>query len=478
MYDYLIVGAGPAGLFFADRCQELDPSARIGIVDSGVSLQKRGCPLVDSGNCRQCKTCLAVYGSGGAGMYSDGKLSSYPAGSGLARHLGCEETVIDLNRRVLGRIAGAVDDFGSRSSQASNSSVSSLAAFAKDTGAHLKSYDVVHLGTEGIQAFCIRYENELAERGIDFRWRHRVVATARHADAFAIAVQRPGSRAETLRAHRLVLATGKASGLTIRRHFASLGVGFHHNQIELGVRVEVRRDAIDALSDCHLDAKIKMQGAEGSEVRTFCVCNGGYLVSCYYDDFVEGGRIATISGFSFKHSKSDNSNFGLLVRKTFPSGIDPIKTQLGIVEAINRISGHDGTVVQRYEDFVAGRATTREALAANTITSTLPSSTPIDLNWLLPGFVISNIRQSMEKLGAISPSIADPDTLLHAPVWELVNDRPVLNSGFESTVPGLFVIGDATGIARGIVQAASTGLVAAQFATATASQAGELKSAS
>lgn len=245
---------------------------------------------------------------------------------------------------------------------------------------------------------------------------------------------------------------------------SSIGVRHRSNAIELGVRVEVPRDAITPITACHLDVKIKMNSINGVETRTFCICDGDYLVSCYYDGFGGSKRVCRISGYSLRDQKSETSNFGLLVRKQFPAEIDPIAMQLPIIRAINLASGHGGTVVQRLEDFLAGRATTPDRLAANSVRSTLASSRPFDLNWLLPGYVIENVKTAMARLGSVSSKIAGPDTLLHAPVWELVNDKPEIDDGFETNVEGVFVIGDATGIARGIVQGASIGLVAADRA--------------
>ncbi|MFV0643301.1 MAG: NAD(P)/FAD-dependent oxidoreductase [Sphingomonadaceae bacterium] len=476
MYDCIVVGAGPAGLFYADEYLRGAVGNTIGVLDAGTSLTKRACPLVDHGSCSQCKVCLAVYGSGGAGMYSDGKLSSFPAGSGLERHFGAADTVVGLNNHVLRTIERRVGDFGRKRSYGAQANTSELAEKTKEIGSNLKGYDVVHLGTEGIQEFCATFETELESRGVEFLWRTRLEAISRTACGYELFCTHPRSGALTIQARTVVLATGKASGTSIRKHFAAAGVVYLDNNIEMGVRVEVARAAIDPISSCHLDAKLKFMGSNNSEIRTFCVCNGGYLVSCYYDDFNLNDRICTISGFSFRDRQSDNSNFGLLVRKKFPSSVDAINLQLNFINNINRVSGHGGTVVQRYGDFLKGIATTQQALDSNGLRSTLSSSTPVDLGWLLPGFVMESIRTGMEKLGQISPAITSEDTLLHAPVWELVHDRPVINRDFESTAPGLFIIGDATGIARGIVQAASSGVWAGRRAarqvTAAKGQAG------
>ena len=241
----------------------------------------------------------------------------------------------------------------------------------------------------------------------------------------------------------------------------TLGAESSYNAIELGVRVETTRQSIAEISECHLDAKIKLPLPNDVEVRSFCLCNGGYLVSCYYDSFLESNeRICTISGFSLQDKKSENSNFGILVRKKLPAPMDPIRVQLGIVQAINRASGIGATVVQRYGDFLEGVPTTQDKLENNTIKSTLSPVTPTDLRLLLPDYVVSSIEIYLKRLSELSPEIGMPDTLLHAPVWELCTDQVHINSGMETSIPGLYVVGDASGWARGIIQAATTGVVA------------------
>ncbi|MFH4130581.1 hypothetical protein WAI76_21605, partial [Acinetobacter baumannii] len=69
----------------------------------------------------------------------------------------------------------------------------------------------------------------------------------------------------------------------------------------------------------------------------------------------------------------------MLVRQSFPDYVDPMGMQLGIIQAINRASGYGGTIVQRYEDFISNRPTSKEGLENNSIQSTLPEATPVNL---------------------------------------------------------------------------------------------------
>lgn len=459
MIDVAVIGAGPAGLFFAYELLSRRPGTSVVIIDAGVSIRKRVCPLVDEGTCKGCQLCLAVYGGGGAGMYSDGKLAMYPAGSGLANLLGDDAPIIEANKRVINLVRHHTTSPHISSTSQNGAAAARLHLSAQEASLDLKRYDVQHIGTEGIQDFTAKFEMQLIAMGVRFRWLHTVVNVTAADGAFELTLEDLRGNQTEVVAGKLVLAAGKPSNDLVRRTLTEVGAAWSFNDIELGVRVEAAREGVSDISACHLDAKLKAPGDHLSELRTFCICDGGYLVSCYYDTGGALGRICTISGFSYAEHKSDVCNFGLLVRTKFPSHVDPIAVLGPVVSAINQASGHGGTIVQRYGDFLARRPTTSEGLASNTVRSTLPTSTPTDLHWIYPSATTANIALFMEKLAQLSPAIGHPDTLLHGPVFELINDRIQVSSTFETTAKGLFVIGDATGLARGIVQAATSGLL-------------------
>ena len=76
MYDVLIIGAGPGGIFSAYELARLNPELKIGVLESGHALNKRKCPIDGEKikSCISCKSCSIMSGFGGAGAFSDGKL--------------------------------------------------------------------------------------------------------------------------------------------------------------------------------------------------------------------------------------------------------------------------------------------------------------------------------------------------------------------------------------------------------------------
>lgn len=460
-FDVAIIGAGPAGLFLAKEILE-NSNQKVVLIDSGPSIKKRHCPLIQKGNCTKCPTCHVVEGVGGAGMYSDGKLSSYPAGSGLVELLGSEEKVIEINNYVLESFLSGMSAQNIKETKADKIQSSGMQKNAATQNLNWKGYDVYHIGTEGIIEYCIQLEEQLLTMGLHLLTNHKMVDIEKFHNIFTLSLENKRKGTFHISSDKVIMATGKDSGTFLRNVMNKLGVNYGFNEIELGIRVETKREGIIALSETHLDAKIKQKISEDVEARTFCMCNGGYLVNCYYDTYLPNEKIATISGFSYRDKKSPNANFGVLIRRKFPDHIDPIAMQLGIIQAVNQASGHGGTIVQRYEDFVARMPTIEEKLKQNSIKSTLPDAAPTNLHWVLPQYVTEAVEEFLNHLSLLSEDLINGDTLLHAPVWELCWDRVQAEEGLRTNVPGFYVAGDAIGWARGIIQAATTGIVIAR----------------
>ncbi|HEU5376695.1 MAG TPA: hypothetical protein VFV38_14765 [Ktedonobacteraceae bacterium] len=369
---------------------------------------------------------------------------------------------MDINNYVLDTILSKLQKSNVHSTLAEDAKNSCTALSAAENLLDFKCYDVYHVGTEGIVEYCIQLEAELLQLGAIFKYQHHLLDIEKFDNIFVATVKDKRGEMLRLSSDTIVVATGKSSGFLLRSLMEKLGVRYEYNAIELGIRVETVREGITALSETHLDAKIKNRMGDDVEVRTFCMCDGGYLVNCYYDSYLKSEKITTISGFSFREKKSQNANFGILVRKKFPEGLDPLSVQIGIIQAMNKAAKNKGTIVQRYEDFVKNRPTQQDMLAKNHVQSTLPDVTPVNLRWLLPEYVTSAVEDFLQRLSLFASNLIIDDTLLHAPVWELCWDRVIAGEGLSTTVPGFYVAGDALGWARGIVQAASTGIFVAR----------------
>ena len=112
LYDVIIIGAGPGGIFSAYELNRLNPSAKIAVFESGHALSKRRCPIDGEKikSCIGCKSCSIMSGFGGAGAFSDGKYNiTNDFGGTLYEYIGKSEAlrlmhyVDDINMKYGGK---------------------------------------------------------------------------------------------------------------------------------------------------------------------------------------------------------------------------------------------------------------------------------------------------------------------------------------------------------------------------------------
>jgi len=92
-YDVIIIGAGPAGIFTALELVKSGQNLKILMLEKGQNIQNRICPARESNNnCFNCKPCSTICGWGGAGAFSDGKLTlSTEIGGNLEQYISEEK---------------------------------------------------------------------------------------------------------------------------------------------------------------------------------------------------------------------------------------------------------------------------------------------------------------------------------------------------------------------------------------------------
>jgi uncharacterized FAD-dependent dehydrogenase len=169
----------------------------------------------------------------------------------------------------------------------------------------------------------------------------------------------------------------------------------------------------------------------------------------------------TVNGHSFAESRTANTNFAILVSKTFTEPFDdPIAYGKSVARLANLLG--DGVIVQRLGDLEGGRRSTTKRLARSVVTPTLPSATPGDLNLVLPYRYVVTILEMLHALDRLAPGVASRHTLLYGVEVKFYSCRIQLTPEMETEVKNLFACGDGAGVTRGLVQASASGLLAAQ----------------
>jgi uncharacterized FAD-dependent dehydrogenase len=193
------------------------------------------------------------------------------------------------------------------------------------------------------------------------------------------------------------------------------------------------------------------------QVRTFCVNPRGEVCTECWGDAV------TVNGHSYADAdrKTENTNFALLVSTSFT---EPFKEPIEYGKSIARLANMLGKdiLIQRLGDLRSGHRTTPERLRRSVVQPTLRAATPGDLSFALPYRHLRDILDMLEALDGLIPGVGDRDTLLYGAEVKFYSSRLEVDRDMQTSIAGLFAIGDGAGITRGLVQASASGLVAAR----------------
>lgn len=450
-YDVIIVGAGPAGIFAALELSSKS-DLNIAILDKGPNINQRECPARKSGGrCAHCSPCALVSGWGGAGAFSDGKLTLSPeVGGHLADILGFSETQslireVDQTYVYFGA-TGPI--YGEESDE-----VEQLKKRAALAELKLLTVPIRHLGTERSGNILSAMEQELIRRGVDIFTRTEVDSiVANNGQVTAVTT----SKGDTVQGRYVVVAPGRDGAAWLSRLAQALRIPIQPNPVDIGVRVELPASVLEPLTSLVYEPKLHYYSKTfDDKVRTFCVCPYGEVVTEY------AGDVVTVNGHSYADRRTDNTNFAILVSKSFTEPFrEPIAYGKYIAHLANLLGG--GVIVQRLGDLRQGRRTTEQRLSRCITRPTLASATPGDLGLVLPYRYIVNILEIFEALDRLAPGVDSRHTLLYGVEVKYYSSRLELSHALETPVRNLFAAGDGAGVTRGLIQASASGLVVAR----------------
>ena len=450
-YDVIIVGAGPAGIFAALELSQ-DGNLSVAILDKGPNIDKRICPArLPGGRCIQCKTCFLLSGWGGAGAFSDGKLTLSPAVGGHLPEIIGQERTAKLIEQVDGTYVGygaSGPVHGTRTDETEELEKHSALA-----GLRLLNVPIRHMGTERSADVLRAMRAELTRRGIHIADRTKVTDILTE-NRRAIGVVTTSG--DTFRGRFVIVAPGREGAQWLSNVATQLELSLTINPVDLGVRVELPAQVLRPLTDLLYEPKLHYYSrAFDDKVRSFCVCPYGQVVAEWVDD------VMTVNGHSYADRRTTNTNFALLVSKNFTEPFkDPIAYGKSIARLANLLSG--GIIVQRLGDLEQGRRSTVQRLARSIVTPTLKQATPGDLNLVLPYRYVVNLLEMLHAMDKIAPGVASRHTLLYGVEVKFYSSRLELTPELETKVSNLFAAGDGAGVTRGLVQASASGVVVAQ----------------
>ena len=423
-YDYLnnrpiIVGSGPCGLFCAYELALYGYNPLV--LERGENMDSRVKTVLDFWNNNNFKTNSNVqFGEGGAGTFSDGKLSTQ---------------IKDKNNRI----KEVLDVFISN-------------------GAPIEiGYDFMpHIGTDKLRDVVKNMRNKIISLGGEFRY-NSCLTDINVSDNKVVSVVVNGS--EVIPCDVLVLAIGHSARDTFRM-LHSKGIDMCNKPFAVGLRVMHPQDMISYNQYGEFykylrPASYKLTyNCNGRGVYSFCMCPGGYVVNASSEE-----ERLVVNGMSNHERESGIANSAIVVTVNESDYgydlFDGVRFQEKLEECAYRI-GNGFIPVQRYGDYVNN-------VKSNNFGKILPmikgKYTFSNLNLLFDSSINSSIRDAFNYFNTKIKGFNDDDTILAGVESRTSSPIKIIrNDNYESNVFGIYPAGEGAGYAGGIVSAAVDGI--------------------
>jgi uncharacterized FAD-dependent dehydrogenase len=450
-YDVAIVGAGPAGIFAS--LELYNAGLDVLLLDKGREIDARVCPVQNkSGCCALCSLCHLVSGFGGAGAFSDGKLTlSTQIGGRLKELVGSAQAqaLIDYVDSIYLKFGAPPKVYGLGGNTAE------LEREAASVGLTLTPVKLRHLGTELCHKTLKAMQDYLSCK-LDIRL-GTTIENIVVDDGEVKAVET--CHGERLGCRYLILAPGREGAEWLCNEAKRLKLGLDSNPIDVGCRIEVPMTTMEKLTSTLYESKLEFYSRSFNDrVRTFCMCPGGEVIM---ESTGGSDPVITVNGIGYTKPRTKNTNFAILVSTTFTEPFhEPIAYGKYLARLANILSG--SVLVQRLGDLMDGRRSTQARLRNNLIEPSLKAATSGDLSFALPYRYLKSIVEMLQAMDKLVPGVASPYTLLYGIEVKFYSSRLKLSPCLETEIGNIFAAGDGAGVSRGLVQASASGIVAAR----------------
>lgn len=419
----VIVGAGPAGLFAAWVLATR--GVPVLLLEKGKRLEERVRDLSDFWRKGLLRTESNVqFGEGGAGCFSDGKLTTRIRGREL-------ELVLD----VFSRLTGDPE----------------LAVSAKP-----------HVGTNRLRRFILNMRKEILSSGGEILFGSEVIDLKVEGDRVVAVLLKGGGAVE---GSFFVFAPGHSSrevyGFLSRR-----GVTLEAKPFAVGVRVEHPQWLIDEIqygdiAGCGClppaDYRISVRTRRGVDLYSFCMCPGGMVLLCSSE-----GEDVVVNGMSPTGRKTGFANSGF-VFQVFPRDAgrgweDGIEFQRQLERRAFELAGGEYLLpAMRLTDFIEGREPSGELPPGRWAA---PGRVPVDLGKVFPQEMREILLEGLKRVGKVMKGFITREATVYGVESRTSSPvRIVRGKGLHSpSYNNFFPAGEGAGYAGGISSSAVDGV--------------------
>lgn len=439
-YDVIIIGAGPSGLFAAEKLSH--ESYKTLVID------KKRIP-------------------GGAGALTDGKLVFHP-------RVGMNLEELKLSEQESKGYTDYIENYflslGINPNKISNANTKEGRTLKEEAAKHNLEFllhKTRHIGTDIAPEIMKKFKSRLEDEDIEFRMKTGVQKISIKDDKYLLTLDND----EELITKNLIVGPGRGNSEWWRNQADALGVEYNHGPIQLGARIEVPKWVLDPITDISYDAKFYFRSlSHNDSARTFCVNPGGQVTLESKSDSIKinGDSYSLVNGHSKSDNGTENSNLAILVNLSLTKPeTDPKEFIKRVIKNTYKL-GDGKPLAQRLGDLKRGSRSKEEtffskARGFDRLTPTLNYFTPGDISLAYPGRFCSGIIEMIDQLDKLIPGFGHPSTLLYVPEAKFC-DTVYKTKGktMETSLDNLYATGDGAGKSRGIVGAGLTGILAAE----------------
>jgi uncharacterized FAD-dependent dehydrogenase len=265
------------------------------------------------------------------------------------------------------------------------------------------------------------------------------------------------NKSNTIKSKYVIVAPGRTGAKWIQELADKYNIPYFSQSIEIGVRVEVRKDIMEDITNIIYDPTIFIKTKTyGDEIRTFCTNPGGFVAKENYYGYI------CVNGHALKEIKSNNTNFAFISKVNLTEPVTNTRLYGESIAKIANVLGDSKPIIQSLKDLRSGRRSEWHRINKGFIEPTLKDCVAGDLALVRPHRIITNILEGLEILNKIIPGVNNDDTLLYGPEIKFFSNEIETDNNFKLKNDNIYFIGDGAGKAGNIVTAAATGLIAAR----------------
>ena len=472
-YDLIVIGAGPSGVFTAYELIELglNKNKRVLLIEQGKPVDKRYCPVEKTGKCVKCKPyCNITSGFSGAGAFSDGKLTlpnkdsnTIEVGGILDEYLGVEET-----KKLMFYTDDIYLKFGADTKLEGLDhldEINKIAQKAKENNITLANCPIRHLGTEKSHELYKKLQDYLLANNIEIMFETNVEDLIVENNTIKGVVICPSSSTDKgkdsieLFADNVVLGIGRKGADWLSKMCEKHSINNRAGIVDIGVRYELPDEVMKDINKYLYEGKfVAKLPPYKDKVRTFCQNPSGFVANEVYDN-----NLTLVNGHAYKDRKSTNTNLAILASHHFSDPFkEPIKYGMNIAENANQL-GKGNILVQRLGDILNGKRTWERDLESNSVVPTLKTAIAGDITYAIGYRTMVDILEFIKAMDKVIPGFAHPDNLLYAAEIKFYSNQLIIDNNFETSIKGLYSIGDGGGLTRGLIMASASGVQMARI---------------